>query len=83
MPATSSSLRFSISLSLPEQVTPDPTRSVESSSSVYVSDGYVNSRVVHFTAAGQFVRTIGNGKRRERRHCQHRKERQADRFCFR
>jgi sugar lactone lactonase YvrE len=29
---------------------------------IYVSDGYVNSRVVHFTAAGQFVRTIGGGK---------------------
>jgi sugar lactone lactonase YvrE len=29
---------------------------------VYVSDGYGNSRVVHFTAAGQFVRIIGGKK---------------------
>jgi peptidylamidoglycolate lyase len=29
---------------------------------VYVSDGYVNSRVVHFTAAGRFVRIIGGRK---------------------
>jgi DNA-binding beta-propeller fold protein YncE len=29
---------------------------------VYVSDGYVNSRVVHFTAAGKFVRIIGGAK---------------------
>jgi streptogramin lyase len=29
---------------------------------IYVSDGYVNSRVVHFTGNGQFVRIIGGGK---------------------
>ncbi len=29
---------------------------------VYVSDGYVNSRVVHFTADGRFVRIIGGRK---------------------
>ena len=29
---------------------------------VYVSDGYVNSRVVHFTADGKFVRIIGGKK---------------------
>ena len=29
---------------------------------IYVSDGYVNARVVHFTAAGQFVRIIGGVK---------------------
>jgi DNA-binding beta-propeller fold protein YncE len=29
---------------------------------VYVSDGYVNSRVVQFTASGQFVRTFGGKK---------------------
>jgi sugar lactone lactonase YvrE len=29
---------------------------------VYVSDGYVNSRVVHFTAEGKFVRIIGGKK---------------------
>ena len=29
---------------------------------VYVSDGYVNSRVVHFTADGTFVRIIGGKK---------------------
>jgi peptidylamidoglycolate lyase len=32
---------------------------------IYVSDGYVNSRVVHFTADGKFVRTIGKGKGKE------------------
>ena len=29
---------------------------------VYVSDGYVNSRIVHFTADGTFVRIIGGRK---------------------
>jgi sugar lactone lactonase YvrE len=29
---------------------------------IYVSDGYVNARVVHFTGAGQFVRIIGGVK---------------------
>ena len=29
---------------------------------VYVSDGYVNSRVVHFTSDGKFVRIIGGKK---------------------
>ena len=29
---------------------------------VYVSDGYVNSRIVHFTADGKFVRIIGGKK---------------------
>lgn len=29
---------------------------------VYVSDGYVNSRIVHFTADGRFVRIIGGTK---------------------
>src|SRR5687768_10680786 len=29
---------------------------------VYVSDGYVNSRIVHFTADGKFVRIIGGTK---------------------
>ena len=29
---------------------------------IYVSDGYVNARVVHFSAAGQFVRIIGGVK---------------------
>ena len=29
---------------------------------VYVSDGYANSRVVHFTADGKFVRIIGGTK---------------------
>lgn len=29
---------------------------------IYVSDGYVNSRVVHFTADGKFVRIIGGKK---------------------
>jgi sugar lactone lactonase YvrE len=29
---------------------------------VYVSDGYVNARVVHFSGAGQFVRIIGGVK---------------------
>ena len=29
---------------------------------VYVSDGYVNSRVVHFTADGKFVKIIGGKK---------------------
>jgi sugar lactone lactonase YvrE len=29
---------------------------------VYVSDGYQNARVVHFTASGQFVRIIGGVK---------------------
>jgi sugar lactone lactonase YvrE len=29
---------------------------------VYVSDGYVNSRIVHFTADGTFVRIIGGKK---------------------
>lgn len=29
---------------------------------VYVSDGYVNSRIVHFTADGTFVRIIGGTK---------------------
>jgi sugar lactone lactonase YvrE len=29
---------------------------------VYVSDGYVNSRIVHFTADGAFVRIIGGKK---------------------
>src|SRR5688572_33107678 len=26
---------------------------------IYVSDGYVNARVVHFSSAGQFIRIIG------------------------
>ena len=29
---------------------------------IYVSDGYVNARVVHFSSAGQFVRIIGGVK---------------------
>jgi streptogramin lyase len=29
---------------------------------IYVSDGYVNARVVHFSGAGQFVRIIGGVK---------------------
>jgi sugar lactone lactonase YvrE len=29
---------------------------------IYVSDGYVNARVVHFTGSGQFVRIIGGVK---------------------
>jgi sugar lactone lactonase YvrE len=29
---------------------------------IYVSDGYVNARVVHFTSEGQFVRVIGGVK---------------------
>jgi streptogramin lyase len=29
---------------------------------IYVSDGYVNARVVHFTSTGQFVRIIGGVK---------------------
>jgi sugar lactone lactonase YvrE len=29
---------------------------------IYISDGYVNSRVVHFTGNGQFVRIIGGVK---------------------
>ncbi len=29
---------------------------------IYVSDGYVNARVVQFSPDGTFVRTIGNGK---------------------
>jgi sugar lactone lactonase YvrE len=29
---------------------------------VYVSDGYVNARVVHYSAAGQFIRIIGGVK---------------------
>jgi peptidylamidoglycolate lyase len=29
---------------------------------IYVSDGYVNARVVHFTSQGQFVRIIGGVK---------------------
>jgi peptidylamidoglycolate lyase len=29
---------------------------------IYVSDGYVNARVVHFSGAGQFVRVIGGVK---------------------
>jgi sugar lactone lactonase YvrE len=29
---------------------------------IYVSDGYVNSRVVHFTNEGEFVRIIGGAK---------------------
>jgi sugar lactone lactonase YvrE len=29
---------------------------------IYVSDGYVNARVVHFSQEGQFVRTIGGVK---------------------
>jgi sugar lactone lactonase YvrE len=29
---------------------------------IYVSDGYVNARVVHFSATGQFVRIIGGVK---------------------
>ena len=32
------------------------------SGDIYVSDGYVNARVVHFTAGGQFVRIIGGVK---------------------
>jgi len=29
---------------------------------IYVSDGYVNARVVHFSSAGQFIRIIGGVK---------------------
>jgi streptogramin lyase len=29
---------------------------------IYVSDGYVNSRVVHFSGTGQFIRIIGGNK---------------------
>jgi sugar lactone lactonase YvrE len=29
---------------------------------IYVSDGYQNARVVHFSGSGQFVRIIGGGK---------------------
>ena len=29
---------------------------------IYVSDGYVNSRIVHFTKEGEFVRIIGGAK---------------------
>jgi sugar lactone lactonase YvrE len=29
---------------------------------IYISDGYVNSRIVHFTAEGKFVRIVGGKK---------------------
>jgi sugar lactone lactonase YvrE len=29
---------------------------------IYVSDGYVNARIVHFTPNGQYIRVIGGGK---------------------
>jgi streptogramin lyase len=35
---------------------------VAANGDIYVSDGYVNARVVQFTAAGKFVRSIGGGK---------------------
>jgi sugar lactone lactonase YvrE len=35
---------------------------VASNGDIYVSDGYQNARVVHFSSAGQFVRVIGGVK---------------------
>ena len=35
---------------------------VASNGDVYVSDGYVNARIVHFSSTGQFVRIIGGVK---------------------
>ena len=37
-------------------------RTSDRNGDIYVSDGYVNSRVVHFSATGQFIRIIGGVK---------------------
>jgi NHL repeat len=39
---------------------------IDSNGDIYVSDGYVNSRIVHFTPEGEFVRIVGGGSARAR-----------------